>query len=217
MTTFVPEAVPAILAGSREEALAKWAAVAEAPLVQVDCLDGSFVPNHSFHEAPSWPTAGPAIELHLMCSQPLRVMETWQAHPRLERIVWHVEAPADHHRLIAWCRQRGFACGLALNPETPLVTVARYAAAIDLLLLLSVHPGWSGQPFLPTTFAKLKDAHARWPELPIGLDGGLTEALLPELASLGASVFYLSSEVFGAERPADALHRLQKIAHDGHA
>ncbi len=214
MTQLVPEIIPALLVKTPEEAQARWSQVLEADHVQIDCLDGHFVPNTSYFSPEAWPTNGPAIELHLMCQQPLAVMRAWERHPLFRRAVWHMEAPVHHTELIAWCRQRQVECGIALNPETEPERLAGLAKEIDLALLLSVHPGWSGQPFLPTTYAKITHVRAHFPELAIGIDGGVTEALIPKLSGLGVSRFYLGSAVFAAESPPQqALRHLTHLAH----
>ncbi len=212
----VPEIIPVILAQTEHEAFAHFASAGEAEWIQLDCLDGHFVPNTSFFDASTWPKEGPSIELHLLCQDPLFVMHAWQAHPLFARAVWHIEAPMHHEALIAWCRDHGIEAGLALSPETPLTRVMPFLSKIDTLLLLGVHPGWSGQPFLPTTLHKLEQAHALAPTLPIGIDGGITEALIPSLCERGVSIIYAASAVFRDARrtPADALQHLQRIAHD---
>ncbi len=215
MTHLVPEIIPALLVQTPEEANAHWLQVLEAEHVQVDCLDGHFVPNISFFSPEAWPTRGPGIELHLMCQQPLAVMQAWEKHPLFRRAVWHLETPVHHEELVKWCRKRNIACGIALNPETEPERVAGLAKDLDLLLLLSVHPGWSGQPFLETTFAKIEAVRQRFPELPIGIDGGVTEALIPKLTQLGASHFYLGSALFATDgtSPRQTLHHLTQSAH----
>ncbi len=216
MTHLVPEIIPALLVATAEEAHARWQQVLEAECVQVDCLDGHFVPNTSYFSPETWPTQGPGIELHLMCQQPLAVMRAWEKHPLFRRAVWHAEAPVHHEELIAWCRERQLECGIALNPETGPERLAALAGGLDLVLLLSVHPGWSGQPFLPTTFAKITAVRARVPDLAIGVDGGVTEALIPKLTELGASHFYLGSALF-APKEGSTQQALRHLTHLVHA
>lgn len=214
MTHIVTEVIPAFLVQTAEEARTDWAEIQEAEWVQVDCLDGQFVPSRSFFDASAWPTVGPSIELHLMCVHPLAVMQTWEHHPLFRRAIWHAEAPVDHEALIEWCKTRRIHAGIALNPETSVDTIASLLPKIDSLLLMSVHPGWNGQAFLPTTFAKLQAIHTRYPDLRIGIDGGVTEELIPQLEKLGASHLYVGSHIFLQPNtaPAKALQHLQQIA-----
>lgn len=210
--THVPNIIPALLVHGKEEALQAWNSILDAELVQIDCLDGNFVPNQSYYDAEFWPTGGPGVELHIMAQFPLGVMQAWRSHPLLRRVIWHIEAPASHFELISWCRNAGVECGIALNPETPLERIEPLNKDIDLLLLMSVKPGWSGQPFIPTTLEKLKTASARYPHLSIGIDGGVSEELLPVLAELGATDLYLGSRIFKNERtPNEVLRALEKM------
>lgn len=211
--THVPTIIPALLAHGKEEALKAWSSISEADIVQIDCLDGAFVPNTSFYEAASWPTIGPKIELHIMALHPLEIMQAWKSHPRLTRVIWHIEAPVSHEALVVWCRDHGIGCGIALNPETPLERLDPYHEGIDLLLLLSVHPGWSGQPFIPTTLDKVRNAHTRYPLLQIGVDGGVSEELIPTLSELGATELYLGSRIFANQQtPNEALKEVMEAA-----
>lgn len=216
MMYHAPNIIPAILVHSEQDALTQWAQIVEAEIIQLDCLDGRFVPNNSFYDPTHWPKEGPKIELHVMCEHPLEVMQMWDAHPLLKRVIWHVEAPVSHKELIAWCRERELGCGIALNPETPLNLIASFALQIDLVLLLGVHPGWSGQPFIPTTLEKVRQTHDLYPFLSIGVDGGVSEDLIPLLSSLGATDLYVGSGIFGSRsgNPAEALHHLSQVAHD---
>ncbi len=212
--THVPDIIPAILAHTKQEAMDRWHSAIEVPWIQLDCLDGQFVPNTSFYEATNWPTQGPSIELHVMCAHPLEVMQQWEAHPLLRRVIWHQEALVHHEQLIEWCRKRDLACGIALNPETPLASIFPLVPKIDTLLVLGVHPGWSGQPFVPTTFDKLRAARDLSEDLEIGVDGGVSEERIPRLAELGADHLYTASALFDdtARTPAHAWQHLTHLA-----
>ena len=212
-----PNIIPAMLVHNQADAFAEWKQISEAELVQVDCLDGRFVPNKSFYDPMLWPTIGPNIELHIMCEHPLEVMQMWYGHPLLKRIIWHAEAPVHHQELIRWCRDHELDCGIALNPETPVHQIASIALQVDLILLLSVHPGWSGQPFIPTTLEKIKRVHERYQFLSLGVDGGVNEDLIPLLSSLGATDLYVGSGIFHANKlaPNAALELLKQTALTG--
>lgn len=215
MMYHAPNIIPAMLVHGEQDALAEWQQILEAEVIQLDCLDGRFVPNTSFYNPKYWPTEGPKIELHIMCEHPLEVMQLWEHHPLLKRVIWHCEAPVEHKELISWCRKRELSCGIALNPETPLERITSFALQIDLILLLAVHPGWSGQPFIPTTLEKVRRTHQQYPFLSIGVDGGVSEDLIPLLSSLGATDLYVGSGVFAAQNatPSQALHHLTQLAH----
>lgn len=215
MNHVVPEIIPAILVHSKQGARDAWTNVGEAEWVQLDCLDGSLVPNTSYFDSYDWPTDGPMIELHIMTSRPRQVLESWVNHPLCKRAVWHLESHTDHEELIRWCHEHNLEAGIALNPDTPLAQAFSLFPQIDLLLLLGVQPGWSGQPFVPTVIDKLRAAHASEPSLRLGIDGGVTEERIPELVLTGVSHFYVGSRIFHDERrtPAAALQQFTRLAH----
>ena len=216
MSHVSPEIIPAMLVHSKQEARDAWTNVAEAEWIQLDCLDGSLVPNTSFFDVRDWPTDGPMIELHIMTNRPRQVIEAWVDHPLCKRAVWHLEAQVDHQELIRWCHEQNIEAGIALNPDTPLAQAFSLFSQIDLLLLLGVQPGWSGQPFIPTVLDKLRAAHASEPTLTLGIDGGVTEERIPELVQAGVSHFYVGSQIFQHEyrAPTDALQQFTRLAHD---
>lgn len=216
MPHLAPEIIPAILAHSKEEALEYWHAAAEAEWVQLDCLDGRFATNTSYYSPIDWPTDGPLIELHLMCEQPREIIEMWLDHPLCKRVIWHKEAAIDHRELLRWCQAQHLEVGIALNPETSLSEVLSLCPELDTLLFLGVHPGWSGQPFIPTVKEKIRAAHTSFPALRLGVDGGVSEELIPDLIHLGVTQFYAASTIFKDARrtPTQALQHLQQSAHD---
>lgn len=216
MNHIAPEIIPAILAHTKEEALNHWNAALEAEWIQLDCMDGRFVANTSYYSPLQWPNEGPLIELHLMCERPRDVIASWIGHPLFKRAIWHIEASVDHRDLLRWCRANGLEAGVALNPETPLADAFSLFPDLDTLLFLGVHPGWSGQPFIPTVKDKIRAARASEPTLHLGVDGGVNEDLIPELVKLGVTQFYVASTIFkDAHRtPAQALRHLQQSVHD---
>ncbi len=216
MSHLAPEIIPAMLVHSPQEARTAWSMVSDAEWVQLDCLDGSLAPNTSFFDARDWPTDGPMIELHIMTNRPRQIIEAWVDHPLCKRAVWHLEAHVDHEELIRWCHEHNLEAGIALNPDTPLAQAFSLFPQIDLLLLLGVQPGWSGQPFIPTVLDKLRAAHASEPSLRLGIDGGVTEERIPELVQAGVSHFYVGSRIFQHEHhtPAAALQQFTRLAHD---
>lgn len=216
MSHIVPDIIPAILVHSEQEARDAWTNIADAEWVQLDCLNGSLVPNTSYFDPQSWPVDGPMIELHIMTEHPRQVIESWMDHPLCKRVVWHIEAHVDHEELLRWCHAQNLEAGIAINPDTSLGQVFSLFPQIDLLLLLGVQPGWSGQPFIPTVLDKIRAAHASEPTLSIGIDGGVTEERLPELVQAGVTHFYVGSQIFRHEHrtPADALQQFTRLAHD---
>ncbi len=199
------ELIPAILAETREilhERLRLMEGVATC--VQIDCLDGHFAPNRSFYD-PAGIDTSLEIELHLMVSDPMSVIESWKRVRHVRRVLWHIEIQTDHQRLIDGSRRLGWECGLAISPVTPVARLEPYAGLIDEVLVLGVKPGFSGQSLIPSTLDTIGDLRKRWPDLTVGFDGGATRENLPELCRHGASRINLASAIFSTPDPAQTL------------
>lgn len=181
-----------------------------AKTVQIDCLDGHFVSNRTYYEAKPIDTTL-EIELHLMVSNPLAVIQAWKRVPQCVRALWHFEIPTDHHPIISACKSLGIECGLALSPETPLERLESFVDDLDEVLVLGVTPGWSGQAVIPSTITKAKDIKARWPALQVGFDGGITRALIPELLEAGVDRICAASSIYADAHPRAAAQSLKKL------
>ncbi len=209
--------IPSLLVNTREEFERRLRLVEHgAELMHVDVLDGTLFPATSWHDAAA--VGGmdtPAhYELHLMVDDPLPVVEAWKRQvPNLRRAIVHAEAPHPTDALVEQLKQWGLEAGVALNPETPLEDVQHLLAVLDQLTVMGVHPGASGQAFLgEPILEKIRAAkHAR-PDLPVEMDGGATEELLPALVQAGCNRIVAANAVFGAADPADALRRLVHLA-----
>lgn len=207
------EIIPAILAHSAEEASTKVQQVAqEANWLQLDVMDGQFVPNTTWsdvREAKKW-KGSTKIELHLMVIDPATVIHQWKSYPRFKRVIWHIEAPIDHAKLIASCRRMKLEVGLAISPETPIAALVPFLRKIQSVLILGVIPGWSGQKLIPSTIKKAADLRRLMNNLPIGFDGNVTERNIPRLAKNGVTRFYVASAIFKKKNPTETLLELKK-------
>lgn len=205
------ELIPAILAKEAATFLERFKIVeGVAKTVQIDCLDGHFVSNRTYYEAKPIDTTL-EIELHLMVSDPLAVIQSWKRVPQCVRALWHFELPTDHRALISACKSLGLECGLALSPETPLERLESFADELDEVLVLGVTPGWSGQAVIPSTITKAKDIKARWPSLQVGFDGGITRALIPQLLEAGVDRICAASAIYADAHPRAAAQSLKKL------
>ena len=190
---------------------------AEADLLHVDVMDGHFVPNL---------TIGPPVvqalrkhtdlflDCHLMVDNPEVLLDDF-ADAGADRCIVHIEL-GDPRPLFAELRKRDVGVGLVLNPETPVDTVLPYLAEVDLLLVMSVHPGWGGQQFIPDVLDKVRVARQAIDEqslsAEIEIDGGINVETAPLAAAAGVDILVAGSAVFGEPDPAAAARAIRAAA-----
>ncbi len=176
---------------------------AGARVIHVDVMDGHFVPNITIGPLvlkalrPLVNGAGALLDVHLMIEHPERYIDAFAA-AGADIIVVHQEACVHLHRVLAQIREAGAAAGVALNPATPVETLAEAREHCDLVLVMSVDPGFGGQSFIETSTAKLRRARAYLPEhVALEVDGGVTEFNAGTLVAAGANLLVAGSSVFG--------------------
>ena len=198
--------VPAILTED-PQALGRMLRQAEtyAEFVQVDIMDGRFVPSTSI-VCRDIADLEPKLrwEAHLMVLQPEEQVQSF-ARAGAEKIVFHLEAASDPRRVIRLVRQQGVRAGLAVNPETPLASVLPLADSVDSVLFLTVHPGFYGARFLPEVLEKVVEIRSRKPNLEIGVDGGIKESNVAEVARLGVDCICVGSAIAMQPDPAAVM------------
>jgi ribulose-phosphate 3-epimerase len=192
---------------------------AGADQIHVDVMDGHFVPNLSMGpvvvEALRRVTRLP-LDVHLMITDPSRYAESF-IRAGANHVTFHVEVEKDPPRLAAWLHERGVGAGLALNPETPVDGVLDLVPHFDLILVMTVHPGFGGQSFLPETVEKVAAVRSRARmraagsvPLDIQVDGGIDRTTAAEALAAGANVFVAGSSIFGGGDPASAVRELRE-------
>jgi ribulose-phosphate 3-epimerase len=187
---------------------------AGARLIHVDVMDGHFVPNITIGPlvvkaiAPPAHERGAALDVHLMIEHPDRYVAAFVA-AGADVITVHQEACVHLHRTLAQIREAGASAGVALNPATPLESLAEVREHTDLVLVMSVDPGFGGQRFIDGALDKLRRARAYLPAaVAIEVDGGVSLDNAAMLVAAGANLLVAGNSVYGAADPSRAFRDL---------
>jgi len=187
---------------------------AGATVIHVDVMDGHFVPPITMGPlvveaiAEQVHDAGAVVDVHLMVERPERQVQAF-ADAGADGITLHVEATPHVHYALAAVRDAGCRAGIALNPGTPPEAVAAVAGDVDLVLCMTVNPGWGGQAFLPSSPGRIERLRAiARDEAVIEVDGGIAAETAARCAGAGAALFVAGSAVFGADDPGAAVRAI---------
>lgn len=187
---------------------------AGADWMHLDVMDGHFVPNLTFG-APiiKWvrPFSDKPFDVHLMISDPLRYIDDF-ADAGADIITFHIESDSDIDKTIDKIKSRGIKAGLVLKPKTPAEAVFPYLDRLDLVLVMTVEPGFGGQSFMADMMPKVEaikaEINRRGLNVLIEADGGIGDATIAEVARAGVDVSVAGTAVFKADNPSQAIKRL---------
>lgn len=189
----------------------------EAELLHIDIMDGVFVPNISF----GFPvlkyvqkTCKKPLDVHLMIVEPQKfIQEVKECGAEIMNV--HYETCSHLHRVVQQIKAAGMKAGVTLNPATPVCLLRDIIRELDLVLLMSVNPGFGGQKFIPQTLNKVRElrtlikgtgSHAL-----IEVDGGVNDNTGEQLRDAGADILVAGNYVFKADNPLEAIHKLHVL------
>jgi ribulose-phosphate 3-epimerase len=214
-----PRVAPSILSADMGRLGAQISEVmdAGARVIHFDVMDGHFVPPITIGPlvlggiADQVHDAGGVVDVHLMIAAPERQIEDF-AEAGADSITFHQEATPHAHRTLAAVRELGCLAGIAINPGTPVEAVAELRGMADVVLCMTVNPGWGGQSFIETSPEKVERLAPLAGKAAIEVDGGVDAQTAGPLAAAGAQLFVAGSAVFRADEPAAAYAEIAAAA-----
>ncbi|MBU1566640.1 MAG: ribulose-phosphate 3-epimerase [Proteobacteria bacterium] len=194
---------------------------AGADIIHIDVMDGHFVPNITIGPLivqAARAVTGKVLDVHLMITDADRYVDAFAA-AGADWITVHVEACSHLQRTVSRIRELGKRPGVVLNPATSLATLDYILPEIDLVMLMSVNPGFGGQSFISSTLTKIEQLRRRIAsqklQVDIEVDGGVSVKTIADIAAAGANIFVAGSAVYGSDDYRQTIATLRKLAEVG--
>lgn len=212
---------PSLLSANFMQLGAELDEIASADLVHFDVMDGSFVPNLSFglpilSQVKAHTTL--PVDVHLMVRNPDEVAEQY-VRAGADIVSFHWEAQVHAHRLVSRIHDGGAKAGIVLNPATPVSSLECIIDDVDLVLIMSVNPGFGGQSFIEGSYRKLRQLRRLCQDHQVSpmieVDGGVSVANAEQIVAAGATALVAGSAIFAAENRAEAISHIRAAADRG--
>ncbi|MFH1519029.1 MAG: ribulose-phosphate 3-epimerase [Candidatus Omnitrophota bacterium] len=204
--------VPALLTDKKDELIRMVNFCATfTDYVQIDIMDGEFVPSQSvkLRDLKDWKLPLRS-EAHLMVSDPCIWLPAFKTLG-VERIIYHFEAVDEHQETIAKIKALGLGVGLAINPSTEIDEFQSLVNEVDTILFLSVNPGFYGAAFIPRVLEKIRNFKNRYPQMQAGVDGGIKRDNLVEVKRSGVDYICVGSAILKSIDPAKSYVEFMKL------
>lgn len=205
--------VPAVIAKNQNELDEIFQKISgHSERVQLDIMDGNFVPNHSLDFDMRLPQGKFRYEAHLMVDDPNGWIKAFGN--QVDIIIAHFESATTSPKTITAIKSLGKKAALALNPETEIDQISEYLDSLDQVLIMTVHPGFYGSPFLPEVMGKIKKLRQMRPQMDIEVDGGIKPETIEIVDAAGANLFVSGSYLVKSDNIGERIGILYKKLRD---
>jgi len=200
--------IPSIIASNQKELEERINKVkTSSPWLQLDIMDGKLVPTKSFRFNFKIPKTKCKLEAHLMIKDPIKWIK--KHHKGINTIVFHIESKNNPEKVIKLIKSKRKNAGLAVNPKTPISKIKGYIDKVDMILIMTVNPGYYGAKFIPNTLKKVKELRKLRPNLEIEVDGSVNYKTIKRSSKAGANRFVVGSYLQKSKRTRDAIRLLK--------